>query len=131
VSTRRSELEDAITGKIAAVADHFSKDAKIPLWTVNGEISIYVALLAPSKFESHRLVWKFHGTRQGCADILVIARLKPRANEILDYYVFPGCYRTPIRIFEQNPWSLDIHRFEDLSFLDFACSRSKLSDSDN
>jgi hypothetical protein len=104
---------------------------KVPLWTVNGEISMYVALVAPSKFQSHRLVWKFHGTRQARADVLVIVRLKPGADEILDYYVFPGCYTTPIRIFEQNPWSLDIHRFEDMRFLDLVCHRTKLSDLDN
>jgi hypothetical protein len=131
VRARRSELEDAITSKIAAVSDNFSKGAKIPLWTVNGEISIYVALLAGSKFQNHRLVWKFHGTRQAHADVLVIARLMPGANEILDYYVFPGCYTTPIRIFEQNPWSLDIHRFEDMRFLEFLCRRSKLLDLEN
>jgi hypothetical protein len=71
------------------------------------------------------------GTRKARADVLVIARLKPGANEILDYYVFPGRYATPIEIFEQNPWSLDIHRFEDLSFLDFTCRRTKLSDLEN
>jgi hypothetical protein len=56
LSARRSELEDAITGKIAAVSDNFSKDAKVPLWTVNDEISIYAAMVISRKFESHRLV---------------------------------------------------------------------------
>jgi hypothetical protein len=77
-------------------------------------------------------VWKlrrkFRGRREVDADVLVIARLSLKGSAILDYYVFPGRYAMPIRIFEQNPWSLDIHRFEDLSFLDFACGRSKLSD---
>jgi len=131
----RSALEDAITRKIAAVADDFSKDTKIPLWTVNGEISIYVALVAPTECQRRRLVWKFrrkfHGRRDVDADVLVIARLSLKALAILDYYVFPGCYAMPIRILEQNPWSVDIHRFEDLSFLDLACRRSKLSDSEN
>ena len=131
----RSALEDAITSKIAAVADHFSKDTKIPLWTVNGDLSIYVALVVPTEGERKRPVWKFrckfHGRREANADVLVIARVSLKGSAILDYYVFPGCYAMPIRIFEQNSWSLDIHRFEDLSFLDLACSRSKLSDSDN
>ncbi len=120
-----------MTSKIAEVADHFSKHPTKPVWTVNGEISIHVAAVTATKSEGKRLVWKFRGKRETSFDVLVIARLKPEAGEIVDYYVFPGTCATPIRIFEQNPWSVEIHRFDDLRFLDLACRRSKLSDLEN
>ena len=121
-------LELAITSRIAETADHFSKHPKKPAWTVNDEISIYAALVVARKYESKGLVWQFQGTREANADVLVIARLNIEATAILDYYVFPGDQKPPIRIFEQNPWSLDIHRFEDMRFLDLACRRTKLPD---
>ena len=121
-------LELAMTSRIAEIADHFSKHPRKPAWTVNDEISMYAAVAVARKYEGTGLVWKFHGPREARVDMLVIARLKFGTTEILDYYVFPGCYARPIKIFEQNPWSLDIHRFEDLRFLDLACRRTKLPD---
>ncbi|HTA42454.1 MAG TPA: recombinase family protein [Bryobacteraceae bacterium] len=130
--SRKKALEDAITSRITAVADYFTKDNKMPRWTVNGEISMYVAVAAARIWEKKKMVWKFnrryHNNQPIDSDLLVIARLNAEATSILDYYVFPGIHAMPIRIFERNPWSLDIHRFEDLSFLDLLCCRTKLVD---
>jgi hypothetical protein len=60
-------------------------------------------------------------------DVLVIARSPHDASKILDYYVFPGRCETPIRIFEENPWAIEVHRSDDLSFLDLICRHTKLS----
>ena len=42
-------------------------------------------------------------------------------KDVLDYYVFAGCCPKAVTILEHNSWSLDIHRFEDLTFLDRIC----------
>lgn len=127
----RKSLEDAVTSRIAEVADHFLKDPRAPVWTVNGELSIYLALVVEREQIKRRQNWRFHWkpgeSWQNKIDVLVIARTNYAATAILDYYVFPGYCPRPIRIFEQNSWALDAHRSGDLSFLDLICGRKKLS----
>jgi hypothetical protein len=122
------ELEQAITGKLSETADFFCKDTNAPRWRANAEISIYAAVVCPRKGERRRRVWAFYGNRSRDADVLVLARLNQEADKIMDYFVFPGVCTTPIRIFEENPWSLEIHRFPDLNFLEIACRRSRLEE---
>jgi hypothetical protein len=59
-------------------------------------------------------------------NLIILARLTRDAGGILDYYVFPGGFKKPIQIFEQNPYAIDLHRFADLSFLDLLFRQSRL-----
>lgn len=130
VRTCRSALEQAVTTKISETADHFQKHPTLPIWTVNGELSIYVALVVATKNDTKRRVWQFRwkANEEGVrSDLIVIARLNAQANAILDYYVLPGSWPLPIRIFDQNPWTVDLHRFEDLNFFDLLCRRTTVS----
>lgn len=130
VRARKKALDDAITCRITGLADFFTKDNRMPLWIINGYVSIYVAVASAGKWEKKKMVWKFnrryHYDRKIQSDLLVIARLSREGTSILDYYVFPGIHPMPIRIFERNPWSLEIHRFTDLTFLDVVCAQAKL-----
>jgi DNA invertase Pin-like site-specific DNA recombinase len=127
----RRALEENISTQIAAVADRFEKHPKAPIWTINDDLSIYVALVVGTVGRKRRPVWRFrwrlNDRRPKGFDVLVIARSPHDAGKILDYYVFPGRCKTPIRIFEDNPWAIEIHRSDDLSFLDLICRHTTLS----
>lgn len=128
----RNALEQAVTDRIARSADEFVKDSKFPLWTVNNELSIYVAFVTASRQLTRRVFWRFRWRPQRYQgaepDFLVIARLNIEANAIMDYYVYPGSWPPTIRIYEQNAWAVDAHRCDDLGFLDVICKRAKLSE---
>jgi hypothetical protein len=123
------ELEQAITGKLAETADFYCKDTDAPRWRVNGELSLHAAVVCSRKGnERRRRVWTFYGNRRREADVLVLARLNHEGDKLMDYFVFPGGYTTPIRMFEGNPRSLEIHKFPDLNFLEIVCRRSSVEE---
>jgi DNA invertase Pin-like site-specific DNA recombinase len=132
VRALRLSLETAVNSRIAQTTEPFSKDPRLPLWTISENLSIYVALVVATNQERRRVAWVFSrrvkSKPKTPIDVLVMARLNIQASAILDYYVFPGCRPNTITIFEQNPLSVDIHRFEDLTFLDMLCCRTKLSE---
>ena len=126
----RIALEAAITSKIAEVADHFSKHPSKPVWTVNDEISIHVAAVTATKSEGKR----------ACLEVPRHAGSLLRCAGDSEIETRSGCDSRLLRVSrhlcrllnqnfqEQNPWSVEIHRFDDLRFLDIACRRSKPSE---
>lgn len=130
VRVMRNGLDGAVTNRIADIASDVLKHPKVPVWTVIGELSICVMLVVATKNQKKRVVWRLSRKPPNGPpdpDVLVMARLNIEATAILDYYVFPGDCPMPIRIFEVNPWPTDMHRFDDLSFLDLIFGRTKLS----
>jgi hypothetical protein len=119
-------LEKEITNKLGQVADSFLKEEGKPRWCVDGDLSVHAVVVPVSRSQRRRRVWAFYGNRGCDSDILIIARLNSEAAGILDYFVFPGSYTTPIRIFDDNPWPTELHRFPDLGFLDTLCRRTRL-----
>jgi DNA invertase Pin-like site-specific DNA recombinase len=133
VITRRPALyshqkvvEQAITARLAAVAETVTKHPKLSFWKVNESLSVYVSLVGMSKAHRRRRVWGFYGNRGRQADVLVVARFDPLDQKVMDYFLFPGTHATPILIYDENPWSLAIRRFPDLSFLDALCGVTTL-----
>jgi DNA invertase Pin-like site-specific DNA recombinase len=124
---RQAQLEEDITTGVAQSADFFRKDEKVPLWTVNGDFTIYAAVVVinSSKDGKRSRTWTLHRTKAE-SDLMVIARSNETLTAIRDYFVVPSGHATPITLFEDNPWSIDIHRFADLSFLKMLCSRVEL-----
>jgi DNA invertase Pin-like site-specific DNA recombinase len=119
------QLEECITRKLSEIGTAFSKDEKQPLWNVDG-LSIHAVLVAQGKNQRRRDVWEFHGGRAPVSEVLIIARLDKAATGILDYFVFPGGYTTPIRILTDNPGQIELHRFPDLGFLETFCRHTRL-----
>jgi hypothetical protein len=119
------QLEDNITHKLNEMEATFSKDEKQPLWNVDG-LSIYASLVAQGKNQRRRDVWEFHGGRTPLAELVVLARLDKDAARIMDYFVFPGGYKTPIRILADNPAAIELRRFPDLTFLALLCRHIRL-----
>ena len=117
------ELERAITVKLADVADSFCKDGSVPRWNANGELSIWASVVRSSRAERTRRVWTLYPNAKRDADLVVLARFDDRADKIVDYFVFLGGFITPIRVMEEGPRALELHRFPDLSFLDTVCRR--------
>lgn len=127
VRSSQRELERAIAGKLSEVADEHSKDPGLPLWQVNGELSIYAAVVPVSRARRRRRVWAFYGNRKRRSDILVLARLDPESAGIMDYFVFASSYELPIHLFDENGQLLEMHRFADLTFLEIIARRIKLN----
>ena len=119
------ELDIAITKKVAEIADSSAKHPKLPLWCINGEPAIYATVVPVSRGQRRRRVWAVYGNRGRFSELIVLARLKPEADGIMDHFVFPGGYAMPIHIYDDNSMEMDLHRFSDLSFLTtaFQCSR--------
>jgi DNA invertase Pin-like site-specific DNA recombinase len=99
----QQELEQAITSKLAETADSFNRDAGAPHWLVNGDLSIHAAVIRSHKTDHGRREWTFYGNKKRSADIVVMARMTPGAERIMDYFVFPGHASISIRVYEENP----------------------------
>jgi DNA invertase Pin-like site-specific DNA recombinase len=123
------KVESAITNRLAEITDSSTKDPKLPLWRVNGEPAIYASVVPVSRGRRHRRVWAFYGNRGRYAELIILARLKPEADGIMDYLVFPGGYGMPIHIYDDNSMEMDLHRFPDLSFLATAFQYCRLEPS--
>jgi len=50
----KTQVEEAIGARISSVTDQISKHPRIPLWTVDGDLSIYAAVLVTSGHTQNR-----------------------------------------------------------------------------
>jgi DNA invertase Pin-like site-specific DNA recombinase len=112
----QKHLEGSITSELDKVAE-FSRTEGKPVWRVTDGLTITAVVVPCGAHGRQNNYWVLYGTRGVVSDVLIVARLNSEATAIMDYFVFPGCYRQPIRICDENPWDLNLHRSSDLSFL--------------
>ncbi|HKD06859.1 MAG TPA: recombinase family protein [Bryobacteraceae bacterium] len=133
VRAQRLALDAAVTARIAGAMSQFIKNPASPVWTINGELTLEAALIVPTVLEKRKIFWRYQrrsrpGAKASAGDVLVIARLNVGLDAIQDYYVFVGSCPATIKIFEENAWALDLHRFSDLSFVEMICGTVRVSE---
>jgi len=89
------------------------------LLSVNGELSLSVAIARCQESASGRLRWRF-GFEGGLApDVTVAVRMGAGNERTLDYFLFPGLDLAGgrLRLAEENGLAVDAYRFDDLEEL--------------
>jgi DNA invertase Pin-like site-specific DNA recombinase len=119
----QSILEEEVEQRLTTAGASFRKSPRIPVWKVNGEVSIVASVIRCQERAGRSRVWNAHLPRAASADIFLAARLNCEGDKILDYFVFPGKDLPSIQIHENNPLWLAVHCFHDLAFLDLIARR--------
>lgn len=108
------EIVDQLRGSHASVV----QDERTDLLTINSEYTAALVLARCQKTQagSERWVVRFDAALN--PDITIVARLRAGNDEVLDYYLLPSIagFGAFLRLAEYNPLSLEVFRFEDLSF---------------
>ena len=108
------EIVDQLRANQAAVV----QDERTDLLTINSEYTAVLVLARCKKTQagSERWIVRFDAALN--PDITIAARLRPGNEGVLDYYLLPSIagFGSFLRFAEHNPLSLEVFRFEDLSF---------------
>ena len=89
------------------------------LLTINEEFTTSLLLARCRATAAGNFRWLIRLENSLNPDVTIAARLKPENQEILDYYLLPSmdALVDELRLAPDNGIVLDIHRFENLSFL--------------
>ena len=123
-------LVTKIVEQICSVGGRVARDPKSDLLTINEE---YTAALVLSRClitprGSQRWIVRFDAALQ--PDITIAARLAPGNEDVLDYYLLPSIadLGQSLRFCSHNPLSLEVFRFEDLSFFASTAKRTLIEE---
>jgi DNA invertase Pin-like site-specific DNA recombinase len=97
-----------------------SGDAESRSLLINGQytVSLLIVRCREISVGSRRHRWHIRFDRSSTPDITIAARLKPGNAEILDFYLLPNLDQLSqqLSLLLENKISLDVYRFDDLSF---------------
>jgi DNA invertase Pin-like site-specific DNA recombinase len=121
---------DKVSQELRAAGATIAGEAKNGLLLVNGQLTTSLVLARCRETASGALRWQIRLDSGQVPDITIAVRLRHGNNEILDYYLLPSLDRIARRILlsPNNPVSLDIYRFDDLSFFISLARRCPLGD---
>jgi DNA invertase Pin-like site-specific DNA recombinase len=87
--------------------------------TINGDFTAEVVFARCQTRSNGHLFWHIRLERSKNCDLTIAARMAPRNEDILDYYIFPRIdeLSSKIRLAQQNPCILEVYRFESLDSL--------------
>lgn len=108
------EIVDQLRASHAVVI----QDERTDLLTINSEYTAALVLARYQKTPAGRERWIVRFDAALNPDITIAARLRPGNDGVLDYYLLPSIagFGAFLRFAEHNPLSLEVFRFEDLSF---------------
>jgi len=88
------------------------------LLRINGEFSTSLVLARCQESISGGHRWLIRLEASLHPDVTIAARLKPNNTGVLDYYLLPGLdhLSKKLALKEENSFSLDVYRFDDLEF---------------
>ena len=94
------------------------EEASHGLLLINGDFTTSLVLARCQETISGGQRWLIRLDASLLPDVTVAARLKPGNAEVLDYYLLPNLDRLSkkLALKEENPFSLDVYRFDDLNF---------------
>lgn len=100
-------------------------DEKTELLTVNDEYTVSLVLARCRTTHSGNKHWTVRFDSAYQPDITIAARLNAENESITDYYIVPRIADAgeSMRLTDHNPLSLDVFRFEDLSFFSTIAKR--------
>ena len=111
-------LVDSIVRELAANDSLVTREPKTDLLTINAEYTaaLVLARCFTTPGGAQRWIVRFDTLLQ--PDITIAARLRPGNEGVLDYYIIPRIAEigSSIRLATHNPLSLEVFRFDDLSF---------------
>jgi DNA invertase Pin-like site-specific DNA recombinase len=123
-------LVDGIVEQLSAMGAHVVRNPRTDLLTVNAEYSAALVLARCRVTSTGNERWIVRFDVPLAPDITIVARLAPGNEKILDYYLLPaiadlGAY---LRFASHNPLSLEVFRFNDLSFFTALAKRTPVED---
>ena len=95
---------------------------------LNNEIKLSVVICRCKTYSAHKKSWKLKFDAGLMPDLTIAVRMDGTNREILDYYVIPALdvENPKIRLAENNHFSLDAYRFEDLDSFYLLTRRMKV-----
>lgn len=128
-SVRRThgDLSASIVAAVEQAGARVEQDATTDLLTINDEFtaSVILARCRSTPLGHHRWLLRLEDSLQ--PDVTVAARLTPANDSILDYYLFPRIDVLVSRLLsDQNALSVDVYRFDDLSFFIGMATRAQI-----
>ncbi len=130
IRAQHRPLVNGIVEQLEAAGATVSREQTNDLLTVNCE---YTAALVLARCQttpagSQRWVVRLETALQ--PDITIVARLRPGNEGILDYYLLPSIadVGSLLRLAVHNPLSLEVFRFDDLSFFTAIAKRVSLEE---
>jgi len=108
----------ALIADLTRVGATVSRQPHTDTLTINEEFTIRFALIRcrHTKYRGERWFFRFLAEPP---DITIAARMAPDNKAILDYYIFPRDHKfdSYLDVGTANGLAVDVHRFDDLSFL--------------
>ena len=118
IRAQHKPLLERIMQELAANDSIVERDPKTDLLTINAEYTaaLVLARCFTTPGGSQRWIVRLDTLLQ--PDITIAARLCPGNEGVLDYYIIPRIAEigSSIRLADHNPLSLEVFRFDDLSF---------------
>jgi DNA invertase Pin-like site-specific DNA recombinase len=106
------------------------QDEATDLLTINREYSASLVLARCNETlaGSHRWMLRFDFVLR--PDITIAARLAPGNQTVLDYFLFPNMAEigSQLRLAQENPLSLEVYRFDTLSFFTTLARRTRIEE---
>lgn len=115
----RYKLLDTILSDLTAEGATVRKNAHCGLVTVNNEFTLRLAVVPCIQKKVVGCRWQFRLDSTMKTDIVLIARMAPSNDSVLDYYLLPESEQWPtaVTVSAEDSMFVGVHRFRDLSFL--------------
>ncbi|MBL4603752.1 MAG: helix-turn-helix domain-containing protein [Emcibacteraceae bacterium] len=113
----RNNIIKTITDYGSTVEEH--KNTKVI--TINGNFTIKINLARHFETAAGNSRWDILFDKENLTDLIVVARMNSKNDDILDYYLFPRSEvpipRSKLRLSEINNSKIDAYRFDNLNKL--------------
>ena len=127
--TERAEFLRDFTAQVQAVGGTVTPGLHRSI-RINDAITARIMFCRPRTKTGKRTFWPVILTQKKSRDIVIVVRLQPLTNSIVDYYVFPkdAGLRRQFRIYERdNPASIDQFQMVTLNLVTAALGRRPLA----
>jgi hypothetical protein len=110
------EIVEGVIHKIQEFGGKVHREVLNDFLVVNNEIKVSLVICRCSQNTAGRNRWKLQLDSGLMPDITIAVRMEPDNRTILDYYLIPAIdvENPQIRLAENNHFSLDAYRFDDL-----------------
>lgn len=118
IRAQHDPLVREIVDQLRASHADVVQDERTDLLTINSEYTAALVLARCQKTPAGSERWIVRFDVALNPDITIAARLRPENDGVLDYYLLPSIagFGSFLRFAEHNPLSLEVFRFDDLSF---------------
>lgn len=121
---------EEISTQLLASGAHVEKDPSSGILKINGDFTAQVVFARCQTRPSGNLYWLIRLDQSSDCDITIAARMAEHNEDILDYYLFPRSEELSIqiRLTQENPFVLEVYRFDNLQLLYSASKRIRIGE---